>query len=73
MVLHKVGEEIVRVSARKDAYGEVTEWICNKCRFETKENSHWTIEKPHHIDHHSVQNQGHYELKSNSENQKLNS
>jgi NADH-quinone oxidoreductase subunit G len=71
VVLHKVGNEIVRVSARKDQYGEVTGWICNTCRFETKSNDAWTIEKPHHIDRHSVQSQGHYELPVNNEPKEL--
>lgn len=61
-VIHKVGDEIVRVSARKNEFAEVTEWICNTCRFDKKENSDWTIEGPAHIDRHSVQSQGHYEL-----------
>ena len=30
------GEDILRVTARKDQYGEVEEWICNECRFEKK-------------------------------------
>jgi NADH-quinone oxidoreductase subunit G len=31
------GDEIVRVTARKDQYGEVEEFICNECRFDKKD------------------------------------
>jgi len=40
------GDEILRVSARKDEYHEVEEFICNTCRFEKKDKSDWTIEEP---------------------------
>lgn len=59
--------EIVRVSARKDKYGEVEDqdgkpgWICNTCRFDKKEVSDWTIEGPTHIERTSVISQNHYE------------
>lgn len=55
------GEEIIRVTARKDKYGEVEEWICNECRFERKKLSDWTIEGPRHIERTSVISQNHYE------------
>lgn len=54
------GEEVFRVTARKDEWGEVEEWICNECRFEKKQSSDWTIEGPRLIDRHSVISQGHY-------------
>jgi len=54
------GEEVFRVTARKDQWGEVEEWICNECRFEKKQSSDWTIEGPRLIDRHSVISQGHY-------------
>lgn len=54
------GEEVFRVTARKDQWGEVEEWICNECRFEKKLSSDWTIEGPRLIDRHSVISQGHY-------------
>lgn len=55
------GDEVMRVTARKDKWGEVNEWICNECRFEKKHISDWVIEKPTHIDRHSVISQNHYE------------
>ena len=61
VILWMKGEEVLRVSARKDAYGEVKEYICNECRFEHKNIGDWTVEGPRHIDHHSVISQGHYE------------
>lgn len=56
------GEEVYRVTARKDAYDEVIEWICNECRFDKKNTSDWTIEGPTIIDRTSVISQNHYVL-----------
>jgi NADH-quinone oxidoreductase subunit G len=61
VVLWMKGEEVLRVSARKDHYGEVKEYICNDCRFEHKNASDWVIEGPRHINRHSVISQNHYE------------
>ena len=55
------GDEVLRVTARKDKYGEVEDFICNDCRFHKKQVSDWTIEGPSHIDRHSVISQNHYE------------
>src|SRR3954469_3459949 len=55
------GDEVVRVTARKDKWNEVNEWICNECRFEKKHLNDWVVEKPTHIDRHSVISQNHYE------------
>lgn len=61
------GNEVFRVTARKDEWGEVKEassgktgWICNTCRFDKKEATDWTIEGPTNISRHSVISQGHY-------------
>ena len=62
------GEEIVRVTARKDQWGEVEEWICDTCRFERKNVSDWNIEGPRHLDRHSVISLNHYEKKTDSYN-----
>lgn len=48
------GDEILRVTARKDVYGEVEEFICNSCRFDKKDPKMWNIEGPRLIDRHSV-------------------
>ena len=61
VVIYKQGEEIIRVSARKNEWDEVQDWICNTCRFEKKENEDWTIERPRIIDKRSVQSLNHYE------------
>lgn len=61
-VLWIVDQTIYRVTARKDQYGEVEDFICNECRFEKKDISDWVIEGPRHIDRHSVIAQNHYEL-----------
>lgn len=62
-VLWMSGDDVLRVSARKDKYGEVEDWICNDCRFEKKSASDWTIEGPRHIDRKSVISANHYEKK----------
>ncbi|TNE54841.1 MAG: 2Fe-2S iron-sulfur cluster binding domain-containing protein [Bacteroidetes bacterium] len=65
-VVWMFGDEIYRVTARKDAYGEVEEqdgkagWICNDCRFDKKDVHNWQIEGPRVINRHSVISQGHY-------------
>ena len=58
------GDEIYRVTARKDKYDEVHDFICNTCRFEKKNPNDWTIEGPRDIERHSVISQNHYEGKT---------
>lgn len=60
------GDEVFRVTARKDEWGEVedfegkTAWICNTCRFDKKKTSDWVIEGPRKINRHSVISANHY-------------
>src|SRR6188768_811633 len=60
------GDEVFRVTARKDQWGEVQSydgkpgWICNTCRFDKKHTNDWVIEAPTKINRHSVISQGHY-------------
>jgi NADH-quinone oxidoreductase subunit G len=54
------GDDVLRVTARKDQWGEVEEWICNECRFEKKKVTDWVIEGPTQLNRHSVINAGHY-------------
>ena len=54
------GEEVFRVTARKDQWGEVEDWICNDCRFHKKSVKDWVIEGPSVIKRTSVISQGHY-------------
>jgi NADH-quinone oxidoreductase subunit G len=56
------GNEVYRVTGRKDQFGEVKDFICNECRFEKKEASDWTVQGPRHIERSSVISQNHYEL-----------
>jgi len=56
------GEEVLRVTARKDVYGEVEEFICNTCRFDKKKTSDWVIEGPRHVSHKSVISSNHYDF-----------
>ena len=55
------GEEVIRVTARKDQYNEVEEFICNTCRFDKKKTRDWVIEGPTAIRHDSVIAANHYE------------
>jgi NADH-quinone oxidoreductase subunit G len=48
------GEEVIRVTGRKNEWGEVKEFICNTCRFDRKKTAEWTIEGPTQISRHSV-------------------
>jgi NADH-quinone oxidoreductase subunit G len=52
---------VLRVTARKDQWGEAVDFICNECRFEKKKTSDWKIEGPSHIARTSVISQNHYE------------
>src|SRR5882762_9465692 len=61
VILWNKGDEVLRVSARKDQYGEVKEFICNECRYDHKNIGDWTVEGPRHIDRQSVIAQNHYE------------
>lgn len=54
------GEEVLRVTGRKDEFGEVEEFICNTCRFDTKATSDWTLDEPTPVDHQSVIGSNHY-------------
>jgi len=54
------GNDVYRVTGRKDKYGELEAFICNECRFEKKEAKDWTIEGPRKIDRHSVISQNKY-------------
>jgi len=56
------GEEVLRVTGRKDEFGEVKDFICNECRFEKKATSDWTIEGPRKVKNTSVISSNHYEL-----------
>jgi NADH-quinone oxidoreductase subunit G len=55
------GEEVLRVTGRKDEFGEVQDFICNTCRFDTKKTADWVLETPTDVDHESVIGANHYE------------
>jgi NADH-quinone oxidoreductase subunit G len=63
------GDEVYRVTTRKDEWGEVQSyegkpgWICNTCRFDKKLTADWVIEGPSKINRHSVISANHYEVK----------
>jgi len=66
VTLWQRGDEVLRVTARKDEWGEVQSfngkpgWICNECRFEKKKTSDWVIDGLTNINRHSVIAQGKY-------------
>ncbi len=55
------GDDIYRVTARKDQYHEVEDFICNTCRFEKKSTSDWVIEGPRKIMRTSIISVNHYD------------
>ena len=55
------GEEVLRVTGRKDEFGEVEDFICNTCRFDKKETKDWVIEGPKKVSRQSVINSNHYD------------
>ena len=58
------GDEVLRVTARKDKYNEVEDFICNDCRFDHKKKEDWVIEGPHRFEKDSVLNVNRNEVKS---------
>ncbi len=48
------GDEIYRITARKDEFDEVEEFICNSCRFEKKSVKDWVVEGPRKISDQSI-------------------
>jgi NADH-quinone oxidoreductase subunit G len=48
------GDEVIRVTARKNQWGEVEDFICNTCRFDKKETKDWVIEGPTKVSRASV-------------------
>jgi NADH-quinone oxidoreductase subunit G len=59
------GDDVARVTGRKDQWGEVEEFICNTCRFDKKLTCDWTIEGPSEINRHSVISANHYDTLRN--------
>ncbi len=55
------GDDVLRVTARKDQFGEVKEFICNTCRFEKKTAADWTIEHATKVARNSVISTGYYD------------
>jgi NADH-quinone oxidoreductase subunit G len=55
------GDQIYRVTGRKDEWGELEEFICNECRFDKKDLTDWHIEGPRAINRHSVISQNKFE------------
>lgn len=55
------GEEVLRVTSRKDQWDESEEFICNGCRYDHKKTSDWVIEGPSPVMRASVISQNHYE------------
>lgn len=56
------GEDVLRVTGRKDEFGEVEEFICDTCRFEKKQTADWVLEEPTEVSHDSVIGANHYTM-----------
>lgn len=56
VVLWTFGNDVLRVTARKDEFSEVEEFICNECRFDHKKKEDWVVEGPHKFGKNSVLN-----------------
>lgn len=54
------GDTVQRVTARKDEWHEVEDFICNECRFEHKNVEDWIIEGPRKFEKPSVINVNNY-------------
>jgi len=54
------GADVLRVTGRKDVYDEVDEFICNTCRFDTKDTADWILDTPTPISDTSVIDSNHY-------------
>lgn|SRR5690606_8747528 len=57
------GDDVLRVTGRKDEYGEVHEFICNTCRYDKKRTKDWVIEGPAKVERQSVISANHYDSK----------
>ena len=55
------GNEIYRITGRKDQFGEMEEFICNECRFEKKDLTDWIMDGARKIKRQSVISANHYE------------
>lgn len=60
VVLWYRGNDVLRVTARKNQWNEVEDFICNTCRFEKKQTSDWIIDGPRKIEAGSVISQNQY-------------
>lgn len=54
------GDEVFRVTSRRNEWWETEDFICNTCRFDKKETADWVIEEPSFVEPHSVIRTGHY-------------
>jgi NADH-quinone oxidoreductase subunit G len=53
------GNEVLRVTSRKDKWNEALEFICNECRYDKKQTDDWVIEGPAEVETSSVISQNH--------------
>ncbi len=60
VVMWYKGDDVIRITGRKDIHGELEEFICNTCRFDKKKTSDWVIDGSRKIDDKSVISQNHY-------------
>lgn len=58
--------DVIRVTARKNKFGEVIDFICNDCRFENKKMDAWTIGGVYEMDNDSVVTANKYKVLDHS-------
>ncbi|MDQ3141779.1 MAG: 2Fe-2S iron-sulfur cluster-binding protein [Bacteroidota bacterium] len=61
-IIWKKGDEIIRITTRKNKFSEVIDYICNTCRFEKKKDEYWVIEGPRIMPDDSVISTNKYDL-----------
>lgn len=61
-VLWLKGDDIIRITARKNQFSEVVEYICNECRFDRKAITDWTVEGSRDMGDESVISTNKYDL-----------
>ncbi len=54
VILWIKNNDVIRVTARKNKFGEVEKFICNNCRFEHKNLNDWIVEEAREMDKDSV-------------------
>lgn len=66
VVLWIKNNDVIRVTARKNKFGEVEKFICNDCRYDHKNLEDWVIGEAAEIERESVIRANKYKTKIHS-------